>query len=72
MPRTVKAVTRPDSLGTAATPGKLIATSLALMFGKLPNESIAATFLRLGALRCAVMAAAPPSRSPDTLNPSSR
>ena len=45
-----------------------IATSPAFMLGRLPNESVAAMFLRFSALRCTVIARASPSRSPTTMN----
>jgi hypothetical protein len=70
-PRTVKPSTRFSSLRLPATPGSRIATSPAFMFGRLPNESIATMLFTFSALRWAVMAAAPPSRSPVTLNASS-
>ena len=71
IPRIVKPSTRFSSERLPATPGRRMATSAAFMFGKFPNESIATIFFTFSALRCAVMAAAPPSRSPVTLKASS-
>ena len=69
MPRTVKPATFPSSSRFPATPGqrgwRLRRRSC---WAGSPNESIATMFFTLSALRCAVMAAASPSRSPVTLN----
>ena len=70
MPRMLNQYASPSSVGLPATPGNRITTSPALMLGRLPKESIATMFFTFSALRCCVIAAASPSRSPVTLNAS--
>ena len=72
VPRTMTSLTTPSPFSEPAIPGRRIRSSPASLFERFPYASSATTLFTLAALRWAVSAAALPSRSPTTLNLSSR